>query len=219
MDLLLLPGLLCDAAVWSEVVPRLRGVATCHVPAYGDASTLSGMAQHVLRAAPPTFSLAGHSMGARVAYEVLRQAPERVTRLALLDTGYRAATPDERPRRFALLDIARSSGMRTMARAWVRPMVHPERLGDRGLIDAIVEMVARHTPEQFAAQIDALLSRPDAEALLRSVRLPTLVACGRDDAWSPHAQHRELAALIEPSRFDAFDDCGHMSPMEQPAAV
>jgi pimeloyl-ACP methyl ester carboxylesterase len=218
MDVVLLPGLLCDAVVWADVVPRLRDVANCTI-AHSPERSLAAMARRALDIAPPSFALAGHSMGARVAYEMLRQAPERITRLALFDTGYRAATPDERPRRLALLDLARSSGMRAMASEWMRPMVHSERLNDSKLVEAIVEMAARHTPEDLAAQIDALLERPDAEALLRSIRIPTLVACGRNDAWSPLQQHREIARLVARSRLVVFDDCGHMSPMERPDAV
>jgi pimeloyl-ACP methyl ester carboxylesterase len=219
MELLLLPGLLCDDAVWADAAARLAGVARCRVAEYGLASNLTEMAERALAGAPASFAVAGHSLGARVALEVLRQAPGRVTRLALLDTGYEAATADEPARRYALLDVARRAGMRAMARQWVQPMVHPARLSDAVLIDAIIDMVSRRTPEHFAAQIEALLARPDVESLLRSVSIPTLVACGRDDAWSPLGQHEAIASFVPGSRLVAFDDCGHMAPMEQPGAV
>lgn len=182
------------------------------------------MAARVLAEAPPIFALAGHSMGGRVALEVLRQAPRRVTRLALLDTGYRgrpdgSAGDEERTRRLALLALARRDGMRAMGREWMRAMVHPARLADGALCEAILAMIERQSPESYAAQIDALLARPDVSALLRTIRVPTLVACGRDDAWSPLPQHRDIAALVPGSRLVVFDDCGHMAPMERPEAV
>jgi pimeloyl-ACP methyl ester carboxylesterase len=224
MNLLLLPGLLCDEAAWAPVIPHLRGVADCRVAAYGDADRLVDMAHRVLAIAPASFAIAGHSMGARVAMEVCRLAPDRVTALALLDTGYQAlpagaAGDQERARRMALVALARTEGMRAMGREWLRPMVHPARQADAALVEAILAMVARRTPEHFAGQIRALLERPDLSQALRSVRVPTLVACGRDDAWSPVAQHEAIAALVPGSRLAVFDDCGHMAPMERPDAV
>ena len=222
--LLLLPGLLCDRASWAPVLPFLEPHAECLVPDYSAESSLEAMAERVLEPAPARFALAGHSMGGRVALEVLRRARGRVERLALLDTGYRSrpdGTPgeDERARRYALLALAREHGMRAMGREWMRAMVHPTRLADATLVDAILDMIARQTPDRYAGQIDALLARPDVTSLLRSIDVPTLVACGRQDAWSPLAQHEEIAALIPGSRVAVFEDCGHMAPMEQPAAV
>jgi len=224
MNLLLLPGLLCDDAAWLPVVPHLQGIVDCRSVDYGDASSLPEMARRVLADAPAHFAIAGHSMGARVALEVYRAAPRRVTRLALLDTGYQALPPgaageEERARRMALVALSRAEGMRAMGREWMRPMVHPARLDDAPLVEAILAMVERRTPQQFAAQIRALLDRPDLTELLRSVRVPTLVACGREDTWSPVAQHEAIAALVPGSRLAIFDDCGHMAPMERPAAV
>jgi pimeloyl-ACP methyl ester carboxylesterase len=224
MHLLLLPGLLCDDAAWAPVVARLRGIADCRIAAYGDTDRLAAMAQRALAGAPARFAIAGHSMGARVAMEVYRLAPERVSGLALLDTGCQAlpagaAGEQERARRLALVDLARVEGMRAMGREWMRPMVHPARLADAALVEAILAMVERRTPEQFAAQIRALLERRDLTELLRSVHVPTLIACGRDDAWSPVAQHEAMAALVPHSRLAIFDDCGHMAPMERPHAV
>jgi pimeloyl-ACP methyl ester carboxylesterase len=232
-DLLLLPGLLCDAAAWAPAVAALERAAAgapggtglrCRIVEFAAAPSLQEMAGEVLAQAPPAFALAGHSMGARVAMEVLQRAPGRVERLALLDTGYRAlpagrAGEAERARRYALLERARTLGMRAMGEEWARPMVHPSRLRDRALMDAILDMIARRTPEEFARQIEALLGRPDLEERLRSIGVPTLVACGRDDAWSPLAQHEEIAARLANARLVAFPDCGHMAPMERPAEV
>jgi len=182
------------------------------------------MAERVLAAAPPLFALAGHSMGGRVAVEIVRRAPERVQRLALLDTGYRPlpsgqAAEDERAGRYALLAVARREGMRAMGRSWIQRMVHPRRLDDHALVDAILDMIERQTPERFEAQIEALLARPDAARVLRSIDCPTLVLCGRQDAWSPVAQHEEIAAMTPGATLEVIEDCGHMSPVESPEQV
>lgn len=222
--LLLLPGLLCDRASWMPVAALLGEGVDSRLPDYSAESSLAAMAEVALAAAPARFAVAGHSMGGRVALEILRRASERVTRLALLDTGYRgrpdgSAGDDERARRYALLELARREGMRAMGREWLRGMVHPARLGDAALVGAVLDMIERQTPDRYAGQIEALLARPDVTGLLRSIRVPTLVACGRQDAWSPLAQHEEIAALVPGSRLVAFEDCGHMAPMERPAAV
>ncbi len=224
MNLLLLPGLLCDAAVWAPMLPSLEAAADCRIADYADARSLTEMAERVLADAPPSFALAGHSMGGRVALEIVRRAPGQVSRLALLDTGFRArpagpAGAEEKARRLALLTLARESGMRAMAREWVRPMVHPDRRDDRALIDAILDMFERRTASEFAGQIEALLARPDTTALLRSIACPALVLCGREDGWSTCAQHREMAALIPNARLAIVERCGHMAPMERPREV
>jgi pimeloyl-ACP methyl ester carboxylesterase len=222
--LLLVPGLLCDAAVWAEQRLALAAGADIVVADHGALDSLPAMAARMLETAPARFAIAGHSMGGRVAFEVLRQAPERVSGLALLDTACRplargAEGEQERHGRLALLASARREGMRAMAHTWVQGMVHPRRLDDAALIDAILDMFERKTPDIFAAQIHALLSRPDACGLLADIRCPTLVLCGAQDSWSLPQGHRDMAAAIRGSTLSIIDDCGHMAPMERPAEV
>jgi pimeloyl-ACP methyl ester carboxylesterase len=131
--LVLVPGLMCDAAVWAPLLPSLSAHRHCVVVDHGDSDDLAGMAQRLLAAAPEQFALAGHSMGGRVALEVCRLAPQRVSHLALMDTGHTAraagaAGDEEARKRQALLDKARSQGLRAMAAEWVQGMVHPQRL-------------------------------------------------------------------------------------------
>lgn len=221
--LILLPGLSCDAAAWQPVVRELPGV-TCLVAGLPDADRLGWIAQGVLDAAPARFALAGHSMGGRVALEIVRRSPQRVSRLALLDTGYAARAPGgageaERRHRLALLALAREQGMAAMGRVWSAPMVHPSRRADAQLMDAIVAMIARSTPERFARQLEALLARPDASDVLAALSCPTLVLCGREDGWAGVSQHRDLAARVAGSLLAVVDDCGHMAPMERPREV
>lgn len=222
--LVLLPGLLCDDDVWAEQHDAL--VDSCHVVIgrYGRLDQIEAMARHVLETVKaPRFALAGHSMGGRVALEVVRQAPERVQGLALLDTGTAALAPgqageEERRGRLALLTLAEREGMATMARQWAQPMVHPDVL--RGpLFERIVAMIARSDTTDFAAQIRALLHRPDAEPTLRELRCPVLLLCGLQDRWSPPDRHRAMQALLPSATLRLIERCGHMSPMEQPDAV
>lgn len=222
--LLFLPGLLCDRAVWEPQVVALSARYECRVADYAALDSLSAMAKAALGAAPPRFAVLGHSMGGRVALEVLRSAPERVLGAALLDTGYQAraqgeAGKAEADQRFRLLDIALSQGMRVMAREWLQGMIHPQRLQDRGLVESILAMVARKTPGIFAAQIHALLERPAAEDVLRAMRCPTLVLCGREDGWSPLRRHEEMARMIPGARLTVIERSGHMVTLERPEEV
>jgi pimeloyl-ACP methyl ester carboxylesterase len=222
--LLLLPGLLCDASNWAAQCTALAEFADCRVPAYHTLNSIEAMAAHVLTTAPAErFAVAGHSMGGRVALEVVRQAPERVERLALLDTGFQSlaegeAGEKERAGRYQLLELARTQGMRAMGQQWARGMVHPQHL-DTPVFEAILQMIARQTPDMFAAQIQALLNRPDATTLLPQIGCPTLLLCGREDVWSPLARHEVMQRAIPDARLSVIEMSGHMTTLEQPQAV
>jgi pimeloyl-ACP methyl ester carboxylesterase len=216
MTVFLLPGLLCDETVWADQRAALSEFVDVVIPDFRYVSSIEAMAGLVLAGAPERFSVAGHSMGGRVALEVVRMAPNRVERLALLDTGVHPRSAGEEAKRTALVDLARSEGMPALAARWLPPMLHPDH---SGLLGPLTEMVLRSTPETFANQQRALLDRPDARSVLGSIHCPTLVLCGRQDAWSPVLQHEEIAAAIPQSKLAIVDDCGHMSPVEQPAAV
>ncbi len=220
----LLPGLVCDATVWSHARAALGAHGDVGIAEYGLLDSLGAMAEKVLAESPPHFAVAGHSMGGRVALEVLRRAPQRVTALALLDTGTQPLAAGEAGEREAagrheLLAIAREQGMATMAARWVQGMVWKPRLQDHALIDSVIQMFARRSADMFAAQIRALLARPDATGLLAGIRCPTLVLCGENDAWAPAARHREMAAQIPGATLTLIPECGHMCTLERPEAV
>jgi pimeloyl-ACP methyl ester carboxylesterase len=222
--LLLLPGLSCNHEVWKHQARTFSDLASVRIADYGSCDSIADMAGVALRLAPERFALAGHSMGGRVALEIVRRAPSRVAGLALLDTGYQPWKPGavgerERADRMALVELAQTKGMHAMARRWVQNMVHPARLSDAALINSIVEMFGRRTPEIFAAQIKALLNRPDFTSALSQIECPTLVLCGREDAWSPVVRHRDIAARIRGSMLAIIENCGHMAPVERPLAV
>lgn len=223
-NLLMLPGLACDRGVWRQQIDALGDVAACTCADYGSLDALTAMAEAVLRNAPERFSVAGHSMGGRVALEVYRLAPERVARIALLNTGYLpsasgAAGEEERRKRGELVALAQSQGMRAMLKQWLPPMIDSRRIHDAALVNSIIEMMSHKTPEIFAAQVRALLARPDASPVLEQIHSPALLITGREDAWSGPAQHAAMAAKIAGSKLVIVPDCGHMSPMERPAEV
>jgi pimeloyl-ACP methyl ester carboxylesterase len=220
--------LICDQTVWQSQIDDLSDIAGAICPDYGSLDSLPGMAEAVLRTAPEQFSIAGHSMGGRVALEVYRMAPHRVRRIALFNTGYLPlasgpAGQDETRKRGELVALARSQGMRAMLDQWLPPMIDARRIHDMVLVNAIIEMMSRKTPEIFAAQVRALLARPDASPVLEQIRCPALLLTGREDGWSPPAQHAamytKLAAKIAGSEMVVVPDCGHMSMMERPAEV
>ena len=223
-SLLLVPGLLCDDAVWASQAAALADIAAVRVANNGEADSLGDLAESIIAHAPPRFALAGHSMGGRIALEVARRVPARLIGLALLDTGYEALAPGEAGEReaagrHALLAMARREGMRPMARTWLQGMVYAPRLGDEELVEPILDMFERRTPDLFALQIKALLARPDATSVLPALQCPTLVLCGREDTWAPPSRHDVMAKMIPHSTLEIIPECGHMSPLERPQAI
>ena len=224
LPLILVPGLLCDEHVWTSQRAALADLADVHVAEHALRDSLPAFAKDILNKAPARFALAGHSMGGRIALEVFRAAPERVAALALLDTGHNplplgGAGTRETDGRFRLLAMAREQGMRAMARDWVQGMVHPSRLEDHPLVDGILDMFESKSPDIYAAQIHALLNRPDAGAVLSQIKCPTLILCGHEDSWSTAPRHYEMAARIAGSTLVDIPVCGHMSTLERPEAV
>jgi pimeloyl-ACP methyl ester carboxylesterase len=213
---LLLPGLLCDDWTWAHQVTALAPIARTRVPLFRGLASLGAMAERAMDEAPERVVVVGHSMGARVAFEIWRRWPERVLGLGLLDTGAHPRRAGETEKRMALVELARTRGMAAMAAEWIPPMVHPDRLSDNTLMDPLTAMICRSTPDDFAGQQRALLDRPDAEPLLATITCPTLVACGRHDAWAPVAQHEAIAAAVPGARLAVVEEAGHMLPVERP---
>jgi len=215
--LLLLPGLMCDERMFAaqlRAFPQAIGIR-----GYGLVDSLQEMARRVLAEAPDRFALLGHSMGARVALEVVRLAPERVERLALLSTGVHLPRDGEAEKRYALRDIGRSDGMAALVDTWLPPMFAPENATNEALVAPLRTMCIDSGLPVFEAQIAALLRRPEVESLLPTITCPTLVAVGRHDQWSPPEQHEAIAAQIRGSRFVVIEGAGHMLPAEAPDAL
>lgn len=222
--LVLLPGLLCDDAVWTPVLEHIDHRSNCVIPDYELLDDLGAMADYVLdNVEEEQFVLIGHSMGGRIAMEMVRRAPKRISHLGLFDTAYHSlaegeAGEKEKQKRMALLEKATQEGMRVMGQQWALGMVHPQ-FHHSQLFESILDMIERKSPEIFAAQIKALLNRPDTESVLRSVTCSTLLLCGADDLWSPVTGHEKMNELIPHASLSVIPQCAHMSTMEQPAAV
>lgn len=218
-NVFMLSGLLCDDTVWRGFSHRLEERIRVSLIEFSDFDDLSLMAESVLDIAPATFALVGHSMGARVALEIYRKAPERIERLALLDTGVHPRKPNEAESRQKLVELAFEQGMAALAQVWLPPMVHPSFAQNDEAMKPLSDMVKRMTPEIYARQVKALLSRPDANSVLSKITCPTLVGVGQDDAWSPYDQHLHIAQQIPDSQLITFEQSGHMAPFEAPMQV
>jgi pimeloyl-ACP methyl ester carboxylesterase len=217
--LVLLPGLLCDAALWRGQIDELRDIAAPWVADLTRDDSMNAMARRVLAEAPPRFALAGLSMGGYVAQEIMRQAPERVSRLALLDTSSQADTPDSLERRKGLIALAEMGEFRGVTPRLLPVFLHPSRLTDQPLVEAVTAMAARVGKDAFLRQQRAIMGRIDGRADLAAIRCETLVLCGRQDALTPLAFHEEIAGLVKGARLEIVEDCGHLSTMERPWEV
>ena len=218
--LVLVPGLLCDERLWHHQIEGLTDLADpVLIPDVTGRDSMAGMARSVLETAPERFSLAGLSMGGYVALEVLRQAPDRVEALALLDTSARPDTPEQKEARLALIELARGGRFDEVWRLLLPKVVHPGRVEDPGLRSAVRGMAHAVGPEAFERQERAIIVRPDSRGDLPGISCPTLVLCGRDDALTPPHLHEELADGIPGARLCQVENCGHLSTLERPEEV
>lgn len=217
--LYLVCGLISDETVWKHQSGLLAEILDVRIAKFPGYNSISRMAEQIVTGAPKCFSIAGHSMGGRVALEVCRLVGERISKLVLLDTGIYPAHEHEAKKCQALIDIAREHGMKVMAKEWVPTIIHPDRLDDAELVNELSEMAQRNTPEQFTSHIKALLERPDMRELLPGINCRTLVCCGRQDAWTPVRQHIEMASKIKGAKLEIIENSGHMTMMEQPRQV
>lgn len=217
--LVLVPGLLCTADLFADQLTALADVADMTVARHTEHATVAGIAEQLLATAPQRFALAGLSMGGYVTFEVLRRAPERVTRLALLDTAARPDAPERTSARRQLIALGRSHGMADVQRTLMPLLIHADRQNDTRLVERVVKMAVDTGFDGFVRQQEALISRPDSRPFLKEIRCPTLVVVGDGDALTPPDLARELNAGIAGSRLVVVPGSGHLSTMEQPEAV
>ncbi len=215
IPLLLLPGLLCDARLWRDPAEALADVTTVHHADLTRDDSVAGMAARVLATAPPMFALAGLSMGGYVAFEILRQAPQRVTRLALLDTSARLDPPKRRAVRRAGLAMAASGRFAGATRKLLPQLVHESRVDSEIGLD-VMAMAQRIGREAFLRQQRAIIDRPDSLPLLPAIAVPTLVGVGADDRMTLAEESRLLHERIPHAQLHVFARCGHLPPMEVP---
>lgn len=215
--LILLPGLLNDAALWTHQIAGVSDlVDDIQVPDLTRHDSVREMATAILADAPDRFALAGLSMGGYVALEMLRQAPHRVERLALIDTSARGDTEDQRRRRTGLIQLADMGKFKGVTPRLLPMLVHPSRLEDPEVTGPIFQMAARVGRDGFIRQQKAILSRSDSLDLLPGIACPTVVACGRQDQLTPLAMSEEMAAAIPGASLTVIDECGHLPALEHP---
>ena len=216
-SLVLVPGLLCDAALWRAQVADLADLCTPWVADVTRDDTMTDMARRVLAEAPPgRFALAGLSMGGYVAQAIMREAPERVERLALLDTSAKADTPEQTARRRGLIELAEKGDFKGVTPRLLPLFIHPDRMTDKPLAEAVMAMTERVGKDAFLRQQRAIMSRPDNRPNLPKVNCPSLVLCGREDQMTPLDWSEEIASLIPGARLEVIEHCGHLTTMERP---
>ncbi|AOF95076.1 alpha/beta hydrolase family protein (plasmid) [Sphingobium sp. RAC03] len=215
--LIILPGLMCDSRMFGATLAAFPGSRAID-GYYGGADRIEAMADYALAHMPVRAALLGHSMGARIALEVVRKAPERIERLALVDTGVHTPKPGEREGRYALRDLGRTQGMAALVAQWLPPMLGFAGLRNEALMDSLYAMAVSAGLSVFEAQIEALLNRPSVDALLPTIACPTFAMVGRQDQWSPVAQHEAIVAAIPGAQLRVVEGAGHMMPAEAPEA-
>ncbi len=215
-DLLFLPGLLCDGHLWHHQVAALPGSTVADLTLDDD---VDAMARRALATMPGDFALCGLSMGGYVALAIMRLAPERVTRLCLMDTSARPDTEIQSRRRRGLMAMSRGNRFRGVTPRLLPQLVHPDRLTDEALCREVMEMAERVGQEAFLRQQQAILSRPDSRPQLAAIAVPTLVAVGSHDILTPPELAEEIRDGIQHARLRVVPQSGHLPPLEQPGYV
>lgn len=215
--LVLIPGMMCDARMWGGIASDLGAPVIHHIPT--EADTMPELAAKFLSDAPHHFALAGLSMGGILAMEILRQAPDRVTRLALLDTNPRAETAAVQARRSPQIDRALAGDLEAVMRHDMKPNYLAPGPNKAAILDLCMDMALTLGPEVFARQSRALRDRPNQEATLAAFKGPALVLMGAEDKLCPLDRHQLMHDLMPQSRLHILPGAAHLPPLEQPDAT
>ncbi len=219
LPILFLPGLLCSPRLYAAQLPALWAYGPVMVTDHRRDDTLDAIAARILANAPPRFALVGLSMGGYIAYAILRAAPERVAKLALLDTAARADLPEQSERRMAQIELAESGRFGELLDLLWPLFVHKNRQHDEALKSVVRAMMDDTGPAAFVRQQKAIMTRPDSRPDLPKIKCPTLILVGDGDTLTPPKLSEEMAGLIPGSRLVTVADCGHLSTLERPEAV
>jgi pimeloyl-ACP methyl ester carboxylesterase len=213
--LVLLPGMMCDARLFAPQVAALSARRTVQVAALTGHATMAALAAEVLRDAPPRFALAGLSMGGIVAMEMSAQAPERIERLALLDTNPLAERPEVQARRGPQMAAVQAGRLAGVMRDEMKPNYLAEGPGKAAILDLCMEMALALGPEVFVRQSLALRDRADRQEALRALDVPALVLCGAEDRLCPPERHHLLHGLLRRSRLVIVPGAAHLPTLER----
>jgi len=219
LPIVLVPGLNCSARLYAEQIPALWGFGPVTIADHRRDDSVAAIAAHILVTAPPRFALVGLSMGGYIALAIMREAPDRVARLALLDSSARPDTAEQSERRRSMILLAKTGLFSGVPDLLFPVFVHRDRHGDEALRTIVRTMAKETGPEAFVRQQRAIMTRPDCRPQLASIRCPTLVLVGDGDELTPPALSEEIAAGIAGARLVRVPDCGHLSTLERPAEV
>jgi pimeloyl-ACP methyl ester carboxylesterase len=219
LPIVLIPGLNCSARLYAGQIPALWRFGPVTVADHTRDASIPAIASRILAAAPPFFALIGLSMGGYIAFEIMRQAPQRVAKLALLDTGARPETAEQTARRHGPMAMARAGKLVEVADESFVFFVHPDRHGDVALREVVRAMAEETGADAFLRQQQAIMARPDSRPGLAAIACPTLMLVGEQDGGTPPELAREIASAIAGIRLVIVPDCGHLSTIEQPQAV
>jgi len=217
--IVLIPGLLVSPRYYAPLLPALWQFGSVTIAHHTSDDSMAAIAARIVAAAPPRFALAGHSMGGYIAFEIMRQAGARVTKLALMDTAARADTPEQSERRRAQIALAQGGRFAEIPDLQFPQLVHPSRHGDAALREEIRRMADDVGAAAFVRQQTAIMQRPDSRPGLAAIGCPTLVLVGDGDVLTPPERAREIAQGIAGAREVTIDGSGHMTAMEAPAAT
>lgn len=215
----LVSGQLLTAETWSAQIAALSPDIDLRLADHTADDSIAGMAARLLSAAPERFALVAHAMGGFVAFEVLRQAPQRVRSLALLATLAPADGPAQTERRQGYIRLVEQGRFAAVVEERIPILVHPARREDEPLLTVVRRMATETGAETFLRQQRAIMGRADSRASLAAVACPTLIVWGRQDGIATLAQQQEMAAAIPGARLEVLEDCGHLSPLERPRTV
>ena len=214
--LVLLPGMMCDARMFRPQITVLSAHHTLHLPALTGAGTMQALAADILAAAPPRFALAGLSMGGIVAMNILSQAPDRVMKIALMDTNPLAEAPEVQARRVPQIARVMAGGLEAVMRDEMKPLYLHDTPQRAEILDLCMDMARALGPAAFASQSRALAARPDQTATLAAFRAPALVLMGEHDIPCPRERHDLMHALMPQSRLVIIPGAGHLPTLEKP---
>jgi len=217
--LVLIPGMMCDARLFMPQIAAFSGSRDLHLATITDHDRVEALAGAVLANAPPRFALCGLSMGGIVAMEILRQASDRVDRIALLDTNPLAESEAVKVRRLPQMQAVQEGRLVSVMRDEMKPNYLTDGPGRQQVLDVCMDMALGLGPHVFLRQSRALMDRPDQSETLRGADLPALVLCGRDDVLCPVERHELMAELIPGARLEIIENAGHLPVLEQPEAT
>ena len=219
LPIVLIPGLLASARMYAPQIPHLWRAGPVTIADHTRDDRMSAIAERILANAPGRFALVGLSMGGYIAFEMLRQAPQRIARVALLDTSARADAPEQSAMRRAQMALASQGRLSAVLEQQLPRLVHRERRNDTALREVFTVMAQEVGAEAFIRQQTAIMGRGDSRELLGSIRCPALVLVGDADELTPPERAAEIAAGIGGARLVTIAGSGHVSTLEQPDAV